>query len=260
MREGTVNPDTIWKDAAEEGERRLDRGTAALASTGLVGGVDVMFGVLMLVSLTAAFAPVMPHEAAAAIGALGFGIGFVFVTVGRSELFTENFLIPIAAVAEGRRPLSAVGRLWAVTLVANIAGLALFAVIIATDGVLPDGAIAEGGALADAYAGRSTLAAFLSAILAGTAMTVWTWIDEAATKTSARIMVALLIGFLLAVPMLNHVVVSTGELLFGIFGGETSANMGDLAGNFGLALAGNFIGGYGFVTLTRVVQARGEDG
>jgi formate/nitrite transporter FocA (FNT family) len=31
-------------------------------------------------------------------GALALSIGFVFVVVGRSELFTENFLVPIAGL------------------------------------------------------------------------------------------------------------------------------------------------------------------
>lgn len=255
-----ATPDEIWQQAADEGERRLGRGSLALGSTGLVGGVDVMFGVLLLVTITAAFAPAMSHDAAAILGAAGFGIGFVLVTVGRSELFTENFLIPVAAVAQRRAKLAEIWRLWGITLAANIVGLVAFAALLATDGVIAEAAVEEAGAITDLYADRSVLAAFLSAIAAGGAMTLWTWLDEAATSTAARILIALLIGFLLAVPTLNHVVVSTGEITLGLFGGHTSAGFGDLAQNFGLALAGNFLGGYGFVTLTRVVQARGEEG
>jgi hypothetical protein len=38
-------------------------------------------------------------------GALGFGIGVVFLVVGRSELFTQNFFDPVAAAIgeQGRR-------------------------------------------------------------------------------------------------------------------------------------------------------------
>ena len=36
-------------------------------------------------------------EAAHFFGSLFFGIAFVFIVVGRSELFTENFMVPITA-------------------------------------------------------------------------------------------------------------------------------------------------------------------
>ncbi len=54
---------------------------------------------------TGALAAVMPESSAHVLGSLTFGIGFVFLTVGRAELFTENFLIPVAAVFCGRAAL-----------------------------------------------------------------------------------------------------------------------------------------------------------
>jgi formate/nitrite transporter FocA (FNT family) len=45
------------------------------------------------------------------LGSLTFGIGFVFLTVGRSELFTENFLIPVAAVLSRHASKRSVARL-----------------------------------------------------------------------------------------------------------------------------------------------------
>ncbi len=55
----------------------------------------------------------MPGPTAHVLGSLTFGIGFAFLTVGRSELFTENFLIPIAAVFSGHSSRRSVARLWA---------------------------------------------------------------------------------------------------------------------------------------------------
>ena len=57
-------PTEIWEDALDEGERRLERGTVALAVTGLLGGVEVMFGVIALVVSTAALGAVMPQQTA----------------------------------------------------------------------------------------------------------------------------------------------------------------------------------------------------
>jgi formate/nitrite transporter FocA (FNT family) len=89
-------------------------------------------------------------------------------------------------------------------------------------------------------------------------MTLWTWLGIAVRTDLGRILVALLIGFTIAAPNLNHVIVGTGEMMFGVLGGATRATWGDVGINFLLALAGNLVGGTIFVTLSRFVQARTE--
>jgi len=91
-------PSAIWQDSLEDGQRRLERPAQVLAATGLLGGFHIAFGLLALVVTTGALATLMPPYPAHVLASLTFGIAFVFVTIGRSELFTENFLIPVAAV------------------------------------------------------------------------------------------------------------------------------------------------------------------
>jgi formate/nitrite transporter FocA (FNT family) len=98
----------------------------------------------------------------------------------------------------------------------------------------------------------------LSAVLAGLVMTLWTWLGLAVRTDVARGLVALAIGFTIAAPTMNHVIVGTGELMFGVLGEHTHANWKDVGTNFLLALAGNLVGGTVFVTLTRFVQARAD--
>ena len=90
-------------------------------------------------------------------------------------------------------------------------------------------------------------------------MTLFTWLAAAATSDSARILTALLLGFVLAAPTLNHAVVSFGEIVFGMLAGTPEATVVDLLQNLGVAIAGNMLGGLGLVTLTRIVQVAGED-
>ena len=125
-------PHEIWQDSLEDGQRRLARPVAVLAATGLLGGFHVTLGLMALVVVTGALAGVMAQPAAHVLGSLTFGIGFVFLTIGRSELFTENFLIPVAAVLSGHASWRSVGRLWAITLVLNLAGIALFVAMMNT--------------------------------------------------------------------------------------------------------------------------------
>lgn len=255
------SPDSIWRQSVDEGSRRLRRGTLGLAATGLLGGVDVMLGLMLLVVLTGALGAAMPEPTAHVIGALGFGVAFVFIAVGRSELFTENFLVPLAAVGAGRGTVRSVGRLWALTLAANVVGMLIFALILGVAGVLSRDALDAAGSAADTLAQRDLLPALLSAVVAGTVMTLFTWMTAATETDVARIALGLLVGWLLIAPTLDHAIVGTGELLLGVIGGTARhASWGDVALNLPVSIAGNLAGGLAFVTLARLLQAQGERG
>ena len=89
-------------------------------------------------------------------------------------------------------------------------------------------------------------------------MTTFTWMATAAETDITRVIVALLIGFVLIAPSLNHSVVGFGEMAFGIASDETHATLGQAGYHFAIAFAGNLIGGLLFVASARLVQARGE--
>ncbi len=251
-------PGALWEQGLAQGEQRLSRRPLAAAATGLVGGFDVMIGVGVSSVVAGALGAVLPRGLASTLGGLTFGIGFVLITLGRSELFTENFLIPVGAVIEGRRPLRRLPTLWIPTLLANVVGMFVLALIMSQSTVLGHHALAAGGHTADVLAHRTTLGAFLSAVLAGLVMTLWTWLGLAIRTDVGRILVALAIGFTIAAPSMNHVIVGTGEMMFGVLGGHSSATWGDIGINFLLALAGNLIGGTLFVTLSRLIQVRAD--
>ena len=74
----------------DEGEQRLGRSWPGLVATGLLGGLDIGVGVLALL--------LVEHETGSVLlGGLAFAIGFIALTLARSELFTEDFLVPVAA-------------------------------------------------------------------------------------------------------------------------------------------------------------------
>jgi len=253
-------PDEIWEDSLDEGERRLSRGTAALAATGFAGGVDVFFGILALAVTEGALDEAMPEQTAHVLAALTFGIGFAFITIGRAELFTENFLIPVGAVYSGRAGPPSLLRMWGVTLVLNLLGLALFAAVFAVDDVLEPATREAAGRLADTLGTRENGASLLSAIAAGTIMTLFTWVAAAAEGPAGRIAASLIVGFILAAPSLNHAIVGFGEMAFGLLAGTAEIGWGDLVRTVGIAIVGNMIGGIGLVFTTRLAQVRGEPG
>lgn len=255
---GGPGPGEIWNESAEEGERRLSRSLAGLLATGVVGGLDVMVGILALTVTSGALHLVMPEPTAHLLGSLTFGIGLVFLVIGRSELFTENFMVPISGAVRREAGGSALLRLWVGTLIGNLLGLGILALLLSRAGLVPPEALDAAGSLAETFADRDAGPALLSAIFAGAVMTLLTWLVHASDSDIGRIWLALLVGFVLAAPSLNHAVVSFGEMSFGILAGTGSAGWGDLARNFPIAVAGNLIGGFVFVTIARFVQIRGE--
>jgi len=255
-------PDEIWQTSVEEGDRRLSRGVLGMASTGAVGGIDVMVGVMALCVVSGALALVLPEPVAHVGGSFVFGIGFVMLILGRSELFTENFLVPISAMLRGpEHGAASLIRLWTVTMIGNLIAITALAATFTRAGLVPPEALDAAGGMADTFASRDFVSALLSAIVAGIVMTLFTWLTHAVELDIARVVIALLIGFVLAAPSLNHAIVGFGEVIFGLFAGTADeATWADLAQNFPTAALGNVIGGLGFVTVLRAMQVRGEPG
>ena len=94
----------------------------------------------------------------------------------------------------------------------------------------------------------------MSAVFAGALITAMTWYVEGNVKMHVRVTVAWTAGFILALGGFNHVIVITLELIYGIRFGDDIPWLFVL-GNFGIATAGNMVGGIGLVTLNRFTQA-----
>jgi len=257
---GAPQPEEIYERTEREGERRLGRPFLELASTAASAGIDVTFGLAAAATVSHFLAPHFGTDGARFFGSIAFGVAFVFIVVGRSELFTENFLVPLAAFdRHDRMKWRKLAELWTVSPLFNILGGALLVVILSSHGVLPHGVGEPLVALADELDSRSFVAAFLSAVAAGALITLMTWMIEGMEQMGVRVAVAWIGGALLALGAFNHVVVATLESLFGIRYGSTMG-WGDLADNFFTAAAGNMVGGIGLVTLTRFTQARSGGG
>ena len=255
--EEAPEPHEMFARTRDEGERRLTRSRLELVTTSLVAGFDVVFGVIALAAGTAAMSPHFGPEAGHFFGSLLFGIAFIFIVVGRSELFTENFLVPITALRRGNLTKFKLAELWTISPILNIAGGLVLILIVSSQGVLPEGAPQALKEAATHIDDLTAWSAFMSAIVGGALITAMTWMVEGVGTVGGRIVVAWVAGVILALASLNHVIVVTLELIFAIrFGADIA--IGAVFANFGIAAAGNMIGGLLFVTLTRTSQAIGS--
>lgn len=251
------DPAEIFQRAADEGERRLDQSLLELVSTGFIAGFTIIFGIVALGIVRSAAEP-LPGELAKMAGALAFGIGVVFLVVGRAELFTENFLDPSATAFQRRERgiLSRLARLWGVTFVLNLAGGGLMALALAVPGVLPEGAGTTLSRVAEEIAARGPLAGFVSAIIGGALVALLSFLLLAVNGVGSRIALAWAVGFLLAAGPFDHVIVTVLHVFVGmLFGAPIGA--GTLLTVMAVSTAGNLVGGVGLVTLSHVAQGEG---
>lgn len=246
--QGEEHVEATLEAAIETGAERLDRTWSQLVGTGLVGGVDVAFGVLALLLI---------HTATGSdlLAAFGLGIGFIALTLGASELFTENFLLPVTAVVAKRSPAVSLARLWSATAAANLAGGLVITGLFATS--LPD-IEASAHELAHHYVELGFgWDSFALAVLGGAAITLMTWMQRGTSTEFARVVAALGTAFLLVGAGLEHSIVVSLQMFAALW---TDAPFGwlDWFTIFWWSAMGNLVGGVGLVTMLRLVQAGPE--
>lgn len=239
--EGVV---TAFERTVDEGTLRLQRSWPALLATGAIGGLDVGVGLIALL--------VVRHATGSELlGALAFPIGFIALSLANSELFTENFLVPVAAVAADQAPARSVLRLWVGTAATNLAGG--FVVMGLAMTALPHlHPVALELAVHHLDAGIGSRS-FTSALLAGMVITLMTWMEHSTDSVPGKLAAVIAAGFLLAAAPFDHAVVFSLQVFAALHGGAPFG-YADWAGSFGWIVLGNMIGGIGLVTVLRLVQ------
>lgn len=254
-----LNPEEVYKKAAGEGARRLDQSLISLLATGFIAGFTIVFGSAAQALVESA---AHPHfgEFSVVLGALAFGVGVVFLVLGRAELFSENFFDPVATLFEKKEIyiLLRIGRLWMLTLVLNLIGGTILIYVFSVDGVLPPAAQQTMAAIAEDLAKRDPWATFARSIVGGALVALLSFLVISARSSGARMTAAYVIGVLLALGPFEHVVVSSLHMIFGAFFGAdlTAMHVGRVAA---ISFIGNIVGGIGLVTLSHTAQALGEE-
>ena len=233
-----------FQSTIEEGENRLSRSLPSLLATGAVGGIDVGIGVFALLLVKES-----THNDL--LAGLAFGIGFIALTLANSELFTENFLVPIVTVTTRRaRPL-AVLRLWLGTASTNLlGGWLIMAVVLAAVPQVRKTAVESATHYTDLGLGWES---FASAILGGAVITLMTWMERGSKSEAGRLVAAVAAAFLLGAGKLTHAIVVSLLLFAGLQAGAPYGYL-DWLGFLGWATLGNMVGGIGLITVLRLIQ------
>lgn len=240
-----VEVEETFLRAVDEGRRRLSRRFVPLLATGLVGGIDVGMGVLALL--------LVEHYTHSKIfGGIAFSIGFIALALARSELFTEDFLVPVSTVIARQAKLRRLFRLWGGTLCGNLIGGWFFTwLIIVGQPALKNQAIKSGYYYVQLGHGGK---AFALAVLGGAVITLMTWMQHGSESIVSKIVPAITGAFLLAAGQLNHTIVNSLLMFAALHTGRAPFGYIQWAETAGWAALGNVVGGVGLVTLLRIVQ------
>ena len=229
----------------EEGVRRLGRPLPELLATGAVGGADVVTGVFALLI-------VRTETGNELLAALAFSIGFIALTLANSELFTENFLVPIAALVTRHGTIAGLARLWVVSLAMNLAGGWLVAwLLVHAFPQLRSTAIEVGSRYAHLGINVRSLC---MAVLAGMVITLMTRMQHATDNLGVQLVPALLFGSLLAGAGLFHCVLDSIMMFAALISGGAPFGYLDWLGALGWSALGNIIGGIGLVAFLRLAR------
>ena len=233
-----------FEKTVAEGYRRLHRTVPGLLATGAVGGIDVslgVFGILLVETMTGN----------KLLAGLAFSMGFVSLVLARSELFTENFLVPVAAAVARKTGLLPVLRLWGTTAVSNLAGgWVMMGIILIALPQFDVAAVEVGKHFFTIGIGWQS---FFSGILGGALITLMTWMQQGTDSVPGKIAAAILAGFLLASAGLFHAIVLSVDMFAALHAGAPFGYINWLELALFAAFA-NILGGIGFVTVLRLTQ------
>lgn len=247
--------EVIYEAIREEGSGELERSSSTLAWDGLAAGLSMGFS-FVAEGLLRSHLP--DAEWRPLVSKLGYSTGFLIIVLGRHQLFTENTLTAVLPLLQRKdaRTLANMLRLWAVVLLANIAGAFLFAFTISRTELFEPGVRDAFVEIArEALKGWWALA-LLKGVFAGWLIAMMVWMLPAAE--SARFFVVIVMTYLVALGGFAHVVAGSVEVFYAALSG--AAAWGDYFRWMLPTLAGNILGGTTLVAALGHAQVAGETG
>jgi formate-nitrite transporter family protein len=245
----------IHDNILEPAKKEMDRPASSLLWSALASGMVIGFS--FLASAFAAHLVSEPYQAAAAAAA--YPLGFIFVVMARSELFTENTLDPVVPLLEqrNRETFRKLLRMWGLLLAGNLVGALIFGWVLArTPVVQPElhpslmkiaTEVSSGGFGQVLYAG----------VFAGWLIALLSWLLASTHSTAAQIVLIWLCTAPISALHFRHSIAGSVEAFYRAAAG--GASWGSMLGQFVVpSVIGNAIGGVLLVALLNYGQVAEE--
>ncbi|MCQ1951955.1 MULTISPECIES: formate/nitrite transporter family protein [Arthrobacter] len=235
-----------FDNTVTEGAERLHRTFRTILVTGVFGGMEVGLGVM-------AYLAVMHETGDHLLAGVAFSVGLIALFLAHSELFTENFLMPVAAVAAKEGSMKLLAKLWGGTLLANLAGGWIFMWIVMQ--AFPQWAPTVATSASHFTEAPFSLQTVALAVLGGSTITLMSRMQQGTTSDPAKIVATVIGGFLLAGLQLFHSILDS-LLIFGAIISGAEITYLEWLGWFGYTLLFNMLGGLVLVTALRLVRTK----
>jgi formate/nitrite transporter FocA (FNT family) len=240
----------IYQQVARNAESELKRTSLSLAISGVTGGLFMGFSALG-VGLAMVYLASSSHVFL--LSRMFYPLGFIVVIMGRSQLFTENTLYPVALVLAEKRQIWNTMRLWAIVLPSNVLGAFAFAALISLTPALPPDvlhAIAQLGVDACALP-PSTI--FWSGVMGGWIIASTAWLVSGSHSITGSVALIWLLTFVVGLGSFAHCIAASGEILTAVL---THRLAWQIYPHWLLfAVCGNICGGVFMVTLLEYGQS-----
>jgi formate-nitrite transporter family protein len=247
----------IHDNIAEPAEKEIERPAAALLWSALASGLAIGFSFL-----AAAFASglVSEHYRTAAAAA-AYPLGFIFVIMARSELFTENTLVPVVPFLERRdsETFRKLLRLWALLLLGNLVGAVIFAWTLARTPMVKPALHSSLQHLASEAVSGGFGHVLYSGIYAGWLIALLAWLLASTHSTGAQLAFIWLCTAPIHALGFKHSIAGSVEAFYLASGGEVTWT-GALREFVAPSVIGNAIGGVLLVALLNYGQVASERG
>lgn len=244
----------VYEAIRREGEEELSRSMAALVWSGLAAGLSMGFSFLMegLLSLHIPEAGWKPL-----VTKFGYCMGFLIVVLGRQQLFTENTLTPVLHLLHCRirHTLVQTLRLWVTVLAANVAGAAVFAMLMHAMGYFQADLQAELSQIAAKVYASSFVATVLSGLFAGWLIALMVWLLPFAE--TGRVAIIILVTYVIGLGGFAHIIAGSVNAFYVLMAGDASLSL-FLTRFLVPTLLGNIVGGVAFVAAINHAQVDPE--
>ncbi|MDR8390018.1 formate/nitrite transporter family protein [Aliifodinibius sp. S!AR15-10] len=225
--------DRLLASASEE----ITSETQELILSGITAGIAITLTLIGYAVGTSHF----PDNAFMA--AILYPLGFIYIILGRFQLYTENTLPPVTLILTRLASIPLLLRVWGLVIIGNLIGAIAGGYVLAKTSVLsPDGMEAATTFVSHGLE-LEWWDVFFRAMFAGWLVAGVVWLNIAARDTISRIIIVYLVFFMICASNLFHVVTAAAEVSFSIFH-TTEYEISSLIINYWIpVLLGNTAGG-----------------
>jgi formate/nitrite transporter FocA (FNT family) len=250
----TPRTPVIYEVVRRLGEEEMARPATSLWWSGVAGGISISFSLLA----QAVLEQHLPETGwRVLVTSFGYSIGFLIVILGRQQLFTESTITVVLPVLKNvtRENLSQMTRLWAIVLVANLAGTLFAALFCSFTPVVPDKLFDNMMSISRLLLDHGWWDMLFGGITSGFLMAALVWMIP--TAESLKLHVITLINRLIAVGGFTHIVAGSLEAWLLMLAGDWS--LGWMLWQFMVpVLIGNMIGGTALFAMISYAQVMDE--